>query len=327
MGKIRMERVKAKQGIDCCTFEVVFEGELKSRPVQSLINNQGHEYGTIAVKDGKASVKLVLPKFARDSNIQPFTLLDSIYLAIIKNDCESQLKRLLGPNISSKIERIECNITQPVSGNATQSDVLNLLCHAYLSPKKDVIKYVGPSKRCKLKEETHTDIATKQHYYMLKAYNKTEQQRAEIGSKEANAIEPELLRIEFIMVDRTLQRLFPFAKSFSDILTETSLIKIFREYKRLFCDELRVKVKHYLDACTLYLVESLCHTESPTATIAKEREVIPDAIVLQRALEKWRRMRGKSPNNALRDAKRYAAKYELPQDVIRTLKNFKNACG
>lgn len=327
MGKVRMTRSRSKQGTDCYTFEIAFHGELKNLPKQPLINDQGRKYGYVEVKEGKASVKLVLPNFVRCSNIQPFTLLDSIYLEIIKNDCENQLKRLLGPDISSKIESIECNITQPVSGKATQSDVLNLLCHAFLTRIRDVQKYVGPNKSCPLKEETHTQIYKKQHYYTMKGYDKTEQQRVKTGSKVVDANEPELLRLEIIMVDRTIKKLFPFARSFSDILTEKSLIKIFREYKRIFYEDISVKVRNYLNSCVRHLVESLCHTESPIETIAKEREAIPDARVLQRALEKWMKTRKRAPNNALRDARRYAAKYALPQDVILTLRDFKNSCG
>ena len=52
---------------------------------------------------------------------------------MINCDCEKQLKQLLGFEIYSKVKSIECNITQKVSGKATQSDVLNILDHAFLT--------------------------------------------------------------------------------------------------------------------------------------------------------------------------------------------------
>lgn len=95
--KTRMVKDKAKQGTDCYTFEVSFQGDLKN-----------------------------LPK-------QPFTVMDSICLEMINCDCEKQSKQLLGFEIYSKVKSIECNITQKVSGKATQSDVLNILDHAFLT--------------------------------------------------------------------------------------------------------------------------------------------------------------------------------------------------
>ena len=145
---MRLAQAKSKQGTDCYTFDVVFQGELKNLPKQPLINASGKKYGTVEASDGKATVSLVLPWFVRDNNIQPFTLLDSIYLEIIKNDCEKQLKQLFGSELNSKIKAIECNITQKVSGRASQSDVLNLLSHAYLTSERDNLKYVGASSSC-----------------------------------------------------------------------------------------------------------------------------------------------------------------------------------
>lgn len=327
--KIRLSKRKSMQGTDCYTFEVVFQGELKNLPKQPLLNESGKKYGTVEAKDGKATVALVLPWFVRDDNIEPFTLLDSIYLEIIKNDCEKQLKQLFGSELNSQIKAIECNITQKVSHNAKQSDVLNLLSHAYLSAERDNTKYVGPSKLCKYKEETHTVLATRTRYYILKAYDKTQQQIVEKKRNGENAdnVPQGLLRIEIIMIDRTLKKLFGNNTSLSDILTKESLIEIIREYKRIFCEELiENKVKPYLNKCVLLLVESLCETESLTDTIARERELIPDKIVLQKAIRRWQRIRGVT-NNSLRDSEVYATKFDLPKDVVCTIHDFKEACG
>lgn len=72
-------------------------------------------------------------------------------------------------------------------------------------------------------------------------------------------------------------------------------------------------IKPYLDACVLKLVESLTDTENPIKTIAKERKLIPDCVVLQRALKRYMKIRGKT-NNAARDTKRYAEQYEWVQN-------------
>ena len=129
------------------------------------------------------------------------------------------------------------------------------------------------------------------------------------------------------MVERTLEKLFGNCTSFSDILTKDSLIAILREYKRIFCEEMiDGKIKPYLDRCVLLLIESLCDTENPITTIAKERELIPDKEVLRKAIKKWQKIRGVS-DNSLRDAEMYAQKLCLPQNVVLTIHDFKESCG
>lgn len=328
--KKRVKRNAHKQGTDNYEFEVAFQSNLKDLPKQPLINAQGKRYGTVEVVSGKATVNLVLPEFVRDNNIQPFTLVDSISLEICRTNVEKQLKQILGNEITSKVKSIECNITQKVSGKATQSDVLNLLCHATLSTDSDNHKWVGASKGNRYKEVTRTITHTRQHYYVLKAYDKTREQ--EVRNKQeckSNVSVPKgLLRIEIIMQDRIIKKLFGDKTSFSDILTKDSLIAIIQEYKRIFCDELiEHDVKTYLNGCMWKLLESLTETDNVADTIAKERELIPDICVLKKALYKYLNLRHKPTYNLARDAKAYAERYALPQDVILTLHDFKVSCG
>lgn len=91
-----MVKDKAEQGTDGYTFKVSFQGDVKNLPKQPLINEQGKRYGSVGVRNKKATVALVLPQFIRDNNVQSFTIKDSIYLEIINCDCEKQLKQLLG---------------------------------------------------------------------------------------------------------------------------------------------------------------------------------------------------------------------------------------
>ncbi|MGO5168579.1 hypothetical protein ACTQ5P_09700 [Bacillota bacterium LCP21S3_G6] len=328
--KKRVKRNGHKQGTDNYEFEVAFQSNLKDLPEQPLINDQGKRYGTVKVVNGKATVNLVLPEFVRDNNIQPFTLTDSIYLEICKNDVEKQLKQILGSEITSTVKSIECNITQKVSGKASQSDVLNLLCHATLSTDSDNHKWVGASKNSKYKEVTRTITHTRQHYYVLKAYDKTREQetRNKKENKHNESVPKGLLRIEIIMQDRIIKKLFGDKTSFSDILTKDSLIAIIQEYKRIFCDELiEHDVKTYLSGCKWKLIESLTQTDNVAETIAKERELIPDVEVLKKAMSKYLKLRHKPTSNLSRDIKAYAERYALPQDTILTLHDFKESCG
>lgn len=329
--KVRLATDHAKQGLDMCEFELALTGRnMKELMEQPLINAQGRTYGSVEATKGKATIKLNLPKFVRDNNIQPYSLSESIKLEIIKNDCESQLKRIFGNNMNTQITKVEVNITQPVSGNATQADVQNLFAHAALPyASSDISKFVGPSRKCVLKEENHSIGIPRKHYYYIKIYDKTQ----EIIDKRRKFKLPiddvplGLLRIELVFVDRTLTKLFGNKKSLSDVLTKKNMIEMLREYKRIFCDELvDGMIMPYLNACVEKLVESLTDTENPITTIARERELISDVKVLQRALGRYMKIRGKTDNSA-RDAKRYAEQFDLSVDCMMTIKDFKRACG
>lgn len=329
--KIRLDKSRARQGLDTCEFELALTGKnMKDLLKQPLINAQGSEYGSVESSKGKATITLNLPKFVRDTNIYPYSLTESIKLEIIKNDCEYELKRIFGNNMNTQITKIEVNITQPISGNATQSDVLNLLNHATLPyASKDNVKYVGPNRKCYLKEENHTVNVSRRHYYYCKFYDKTQEiiDKRRKFNLPTDDVPCGLLRMEIVLVERTLDKLFKNKKTLSDVLTQKNLIEVLREYKRIFCDELVDKmIKPYLSACVVKLVESLTDTENPIKTIAKERELIPDIEVFKKALRRYMKIRGKTDNSA-RDAKRYVEQYALPVDCIMTIKDFKRSCG
>lgn len=334
MNSVQTASNKVRQGTDCYIFGMAFRGDLEDMPEQLLTNEQGRKYGKISIAYGKATLVLIPPEFIRENNEKPFTLRDADSLELIKSDFKKQLKHLLGTDIRKKVKSVEAksievNITQKVSGKATQADVLNLINHACLSKSSDNVKYVGPNRKNPLKEETHSVFAKRPHYYFIKAYDKTNQLQNKLQSenKPTDNIPSGLLRIELIFLDRTLYKLFGNKLNISNILSEDALKELIREYKRVFCDEVIPKIETYVRSCILTLVESLCDTEDPIATIAEHRELIPDTEVLRKALEKYNRLRGKSNHNLSRDVKRYASKFDLPQDVLLTLDDFKNSCG
>ena len=126
----------------------------------------------------------------------------------------------------------------------------------------------------------------KTKYYVLKAYDKTEQQKREFieQKQESETVPHGLLRIEIIMLERVIQNLFGEKRKFSDVLSRKGLLLLLAEYKRIFYEEIRNKrIKPYLSFCVNHLFESLCETDDPISTIAKERELIPDKEALLEA--------------------------------------------
>lgn len=329
MKKVRMVRSKSRHGIDCCIFEGTFENEIEYLPEQALVSEQGRKYGTVKVEGGKAIINLILPRFSRNNNAQPFSWEDVESLPAIMSDCEMQLAKVLGKVRGSKVKSVEVNVTQEVSGNATQSKVLNLLNHACLTSKRDNIKYIGPSRYCRYKEVVNSIIFRKPQYYVLKAYDKTEQQKREqLEKKESETVPNGLLRVEIIMLERILHKLFGKKGRLSDILSRKGISLLLMEYKRIFCEEIRSKrIIPYLNYCVNHVFESLCETDDPISTIAKEHEMIPDKEVLYRALKKWKEKKGESIHNLRREVNKYTELYDLPQDVIKTIRDFRKACG
>ena len=98
-----------------------------------------------------------------------------------------------------------------------------------------------------------------------------------------------MLRIEIVLLGRTIDKLFGDKTSVYDILTEESLTEILYEYKRIYTNEIIKKhVKPYLTQCKLKLVKSLLRTNNIVATVAIERELIPDKEVLHEVIKKWK---------------------------------------
>lgn len=330
MKKTRIVRSNARQGIDCCIIEAVMKNRTANLVEQQLITVQGRKYGTFEVKDGELIIKLILPLFLRENNIQPFSWKDVGSLSAILSDCKTQIERVLGKVLDSKVKSAEVNITQEVSGNATQSEVLNLLNHACLTSKRDNVKYVSTCMSCQYKEVANTIIFREPQYYVLKAYDKTKQQKREqIEQKEESETVPHgLLRVEIIMLDRVLMKLFGEKRTLTSVFSRKGFSLLLMEYKRIFCDEIRSKrIIPYLNFCVNHLYESLCETDDPISTIAKERELIPDKEVLYRALKKWKEKKGESIHNLRREVNKYTELYDLPQDAVMTIRDFRKACG
>ena len=160
------ELEQAKQGLDNLEFELALTGkDMKDLQKQPLINAKGFTYGSVEAKNGKAIILINLPRFVCGNNIMPYSNFESIGLEIIRNDCIEHLGRIFNNCLNTQVNKIEVNITQQVSGNATVNDVLNVLCHATLSSEFDNVKYVGKNKQDleSFKEESHSVITRKPH--------------------------------------------------------------------------------------------------------------------------------------------------------------------
>lgn len=314
---------KSKAGIDGVEFELIRE-EVDQLPFdRPIINLEGREYGSIKTRKGKVIIEACLPKFLRDDNVRPFSIEDMKHLGDIQKDIQRNLQNALGTSYDIKefyLKSIECNITQKVVGSCTPSQVINLFNIS--ETERPTVTYQSASKQCKYDKRWESLSISRKNYYLLKVYDKSYEQR----KKWNKNVEDGLLRIEIVMQDRMIKKMFGDKKSLPDILKKDSLIKVMGEYKRIFVDEtIEKKIRPCLDGIRETLLSTLTETGSLQEALALHRGLIVDLEVLRKTIKKKCRIEGKDDSSRQRIYS--LKKYNLPESVLRTIKQFHVACG
>ena len=306
------------------TFELDKENLRRLSDRYNLLNEQGRIFGSVEVLRRKVNVKFNSPKYVRENNLIPFSRNDFIKLNSMWLCLERQLSALFGDLSKCRLKNIECNITLKIVGRCALSQVLDLINRSFTDTVNVV--YEGVSAKCKYMKEKQSLIIKVKNYFTLKIYNKTlEAMRKGISAEEG------LLRIEIVMLDRTIKRLFSGrVPNLCELLCQKSLRLFIKEYKRIFSQGILEKyIKPCLSDITNILHESLHETGNPKDTIVLLSGIIVDQEVYRRALCRWYRDRGFAPQRARRNADNQIfrlKKYGLPQDVIATIKAFNQLC-
>lgn len=330
---VRIERKRKHIGCDGFNFELAIGGANRDVYLEKapLKNRHGQKYGDVEVDKGKININISLPKYIRDDNTKPFDLVDISFLESLLNDFEQALAATLQGIVdedtdllSATAKSIECNITIPVSGKSTCSQVLDLLNRSFTETTNTV--YQSASKKCKYDKENETVIIPKKNYYKLKCYNKTLEQL-----RLGNFVGENLLRIEVVMLNRTIVKLFGNDCTARKILKKQGLKQIIAEYKRIFREDvIDGHVKPCLSDVKDILFESLEETNSQTETIALYKQLVVDERVFRKALEKWYLSNGNNLKQAKQNAATYICrnknKYGFPENVVDTLRKFGSMC-
>ena len=320
---------KCEIGCDSFNFAMIIDGANPEDYMEtvSLKTTQGSEFGSVGIKGGKVCINFCLPKVIWKHNRIPFGIAGMAKLSHVVNEIELALEQTLEGRVDDNIDvlsasarKIECNLTQWVADGCTCSHVINLLNRSHHEGTN--LLYQRASSGCKFLKEDESAIIKKLNCYVLKCYDKSLEQRKRFNPE----IDDGLLRIEVVMLDRVLKKLFPDERTIRDILTEQGLMKVFEEYKRIFVEDiLRGYIRPCLKGITNILFESLKETGSPVETISYHKELIVDEEVLRKALKKWYEYDGRPDSSRQRiyDLKIYG----FPKGAIQTLKNFQLACG
>lgn len=329
---------KKMQGADGVNFQLqltVAGLESINLPEENLTNQSGNDIMKISCWGGKLSAYVNLPNAIRPNNVQPFQLSDCIKLELVRNQVFEYMRLYLQRHLQDKysdeflsmmsVTKMECNLTVKCLGDCKPKDVIRLFERSFA--KVTVYKETDPNGKTHKKPERGI-TTTKPHEWVLKVYDKTFQQRQAGNLK----VESNLIRVELVFLDRMLGRMYGDRKSLEDILTRKSIKTLIDQYQVTFDEICQKNIKPMLNACVQDVFETLTQSDSGNEvshTLIKCKELIVDIEILRKALKKWYMEHRHTPDISKRMVSYYRnnAKFEIPSDVLKTLKLMHNSLG
>lgn len=323
------------QGADGLNFELqmAFVGlENINTPKESLKNELGNDIVTISCYGGKLSVYVNLPQAIRPTNVKPFQISDCIKLKMVRNMVIEYIKLYLQKYLKKKyseellnkiiITQMECNVTIQCTGECKPSDVISLIDKSF--SKVHLYKEIkGNTEKTYNKSELGI-IYLKPHEWKLKVYDKTYQQK-KVGNTQ---VEPNLIRVELVFLDRSLNRMYSNNRSIENILTKKSLEILTEQYKITLNEIYENNIKIMLNGCKREILKSLTNAKTGkqiSETLIVCKEYIVDIEVLREALKKWYKNRNIADNSKSIISFYKKKKYGIPVDVLKTLKSIRQS--
>lgn len=329
--------VKKLQGADGLNFQLqltVAGLESINLPEETLKNESGNDIVKVTCWGGKLSAYVNLPHAIRPNNVQPFQLSDCIKLELVRNQVVEYMRSYLQKHLKDKysdeffalmnITKMECNLTIQCVGGCKPKDVINLFERPF--PKVTVYKETNDKGKSHKKPERGI-TTSKPHEWVLKVYDKTYQQRQAGNIK----VEPNLVRVELVFLERMLDRMYSGRKSLEDILTRKAIKTLIDQYQVTFDEICETHIKVMLNNCVQEVFESLTCSDSGNEisdTLIRCKELIVDIEILRKALKRWYEFR-KMPDNSKRMVSYYRnnKSYGIPVDVLKTIKLMHNSMG
>jgi hypothetical protein len=325
---------KKLQGADGINFQMqlTIKGlETVTFPKETLTNESGKDIAWIECLGGKVSAYVNLPHAVRPNNIQPFQLSDCIQIDLISDKVieymKAYLKKHMKGNYSNEILKqlnvssMECNITIKCVGKCKPKDVINLF---EKSVDKTFIAQEAKDKKKTFRKDQDSIIYRKDHYYRLKVYNKSKEQ----NDKGNPLVESNLIRVEFVFLERMLDSMYADRMSLEDILTRKSLRKLIDQYQETFTDICEKNIKPMLNGCVQEVFECLTTSNSGkeiSEALYKCKECIVDVEVLRKALKKWYAFKKQADRSKQVIAYYRDNNFGMPEDVLRTIKQMHNS--
>lgn len=330
-----MTNKKNRQGIDSINFSMPLQCNsllLSAPPPKSLYNQFGDKIMEATISCGKVNLFCNLPRVVRSNNVKPFGVDDfdkiSEISVMIKEFISSylseHLKEQYNPQTLEELQvcQLECNITLPCEGRCTPSDVINLINLSISNPEQDNVLYQRPDEKCTYQKKNSSLQITSKNEYHIKVYDKTLERKR----KNDFSVENNLVRIEIVLLKRRLTRILSKNISLESVLSAESFMLILDEYCKLIETEIiENRIKPFLNYCVRTMVEfytSILFGRRLDQLIARHRNLIVDIEVLRRVLIKCAKDNESKVNYTRQRIYNVRKRYELPEDVIKTIKKF-----
>lgn len=325
---------RCQSGMDSLEFAFEIEGMKEISFDEDVLKNKaGKSIVIIKCSNGRVSGSVNAVHCIRNTNEKPFTLVDSIKMAIVRNEVFEFIRKCLKDNLKNKyseeyinnlkVTSLEVNVTRPCVGKATPTDMAHLFDMVFDNTKVYRERKLGS--KC---EKVNTGVVyEKKHEYQLKIYDKSKDMHRQGIPLVPNA----LFRLEVVFKDRKLNSMFgQDGRTLDNVLSTKALDVMCREYKTVLEEIITKHIRPYLKDCVELLYSSLTWSDSGkeiSDTIARYKDCIVDLECLRKALQKWYNSRGVEDRSKQMIHKYRNKNLNLPEDVWETLKIFYSAAG
>lgn len=312
----------SKQGIDGCTFRILSNQLFHPIGKIPLIGPNGNEYGVIKSVGMEYILFVCPPKYVRETNEYPFGLSDMRYINIMRRDIQCQLKKTFPRGYYSEAEKIELNMTDTMVGKCQCKHLFSLLCGSFLHNKEQNLLYVTGSKEALVEKDISGFVSrTIGNQWKLKCYDKQKQLETQMNIQ----IQEPLIRMEFILLSRKIDRLLGKKNDLDNIFSEFGLTLLINEYKALMDNLCENYILKHMHMVRNQLLKDLRIYNSPTDVYCLRKEVIYDREIFQRALKAWYKEQNKT-DNTKQVLYGINKKFGLPQDTLDTIRKFHSQC-
>lgn len=298
-------------GIDGMNFEIIPFGSYNNSFL-SLKNFDEVEYAKLDPTRKGFMLSVCLPRAVRNDNILPYGLRDIDTINEIGEEITDALDDIFFDGYESKLTYAEICGTCGTVGKGKCDNIFRLFTNALLHNDEQNKLFVIRNKKMELVPYcSGMQSRTIKNRWKLKAYDKYR----EMGILS----ERELVRGEFCIVKRQIEKTLAENTEISSVLTQSAVESLIGLYRPLFDELMNEFVEPYLSTAKEVFrqayIENKCR---PTIPYLKCREIIVDEQIVKEVIEERYKGRGRSNKYVYQDIRRLK-KYDLPYDTISTI--------
>ncbi len=302
-------------GVDCLKFRIVPFGSYNSSTL-SIYNYDDVEYGKLEQKGNYFMLTICLPRSIRINNIIPFRFDDFDTLRETREESITLLENAFWDGYKSKLIYAEICGTCYTVGEGKCDNLFRLVTNSMLRPKQQSQLFVSEDLKKKLfPYYTGMKSWVVNDNFRVKAYDKNRQ----MGIKS----DRELVRFEFCLTPKQIQKTLHNNTDVSSVLTQSSLEKLIGLYGELF-DILENKfITPYRTITEDVFRRTFKENHyKPQSTYLMCKELIVDKEQIRNIFKEADAERGRGENS--RSTILHLKKCGLPSDTFATLEKLRS---